>query len=160
MILGKNLSKLIFGSTEIAKVASTEFNPSEANRISLGLDKVASLPYSSETYSSLIGMIKIASNCINSMSGELEAAKGKVEDFEKKASVRIIMDDLIENGLEDEFSVEDKVAELLEKSDDELVIVKEASQLAIKMSHGSLFDGFDKSASQTNKQKEIFQGIL
>lgn len=161
MILGKNLSRLIFGSDSVTtKTASQEFSHEEAIKISHGLEKVASYDYSPETYSSLVEMMKIASKCINSMDSELSNARGSVDDLEKKAEIRTIVDDMVENGLTDSFDVEEKVASLLEKNTDELKMVKEAMSLAVNMSSGNFFE-MDKTASAIdNRKKEIFDGIL
>jgi hypothetical protein len=161
MILGKNLSRLIFGSdSETTKTASQEFSHEEVIKISQGLEKVASYDYSPETYSSLIGMMKIASKCKNSMDSELSNVRESVQELEKKAEIRIIIDDMVENGLTDSFDVEEKVASLLKKDDSELKMVKEAMSLAINMSSGNFFEDMDKTASASNRRKEIFEGIL
>jgi len=160
MILGKNLSRLIFGSdSETTKTASQEFSHEEAIKISQGLEKVASYNYNPETYSSLIEMMKIASKCINSMDSELSNARESVQELEKKAEIRTIIDDMVENGLTDSFDVEEKVASLLTKDTSELKMVKEAMSLAVNMSSGNFFEEMDKTASST-KRKEIFEGIL
>ena len=147
MILGKNLSELIFGSTSITKEASLD-----NKNIAQGLEKVSSLPLNPETYPALMGMLKIASQAITKMDTE-------IKDFEKKAEVRIIVDDLIENGLTDAYDVEEKVSSLLTKSAEELVTVKEAIKLSSVIVKGELFEGLDKTASD-NRRKNMFDGIL
>jgi len=150
MVLGKNLSRLIFGDgtpSSIAKTASLD-----PIHISDGLDKVAGLPYNPQTYQALMGMLKIASESISKLDSNLK-------DLEKKAEVRVIVDDLIENGLTDEFDVEEKVANLLEKTPSELATVREAIKLSSVMVQGNLFDSMDKVAN-SKQRKDMFEGIL
>jgi hypothetical protein len=157
MTLGKNLSRLIFGESESTKIASEEF---DAVEISEGLTKVAEMPYNPSTYSSLAGMLKIASQCIDSLNEELQSNKNLVGEFEKKAEVRIIVDDMINNGLTDEYNVEDKISSLLEKDASELKIVREAVKLSADLKFGSLFEGIDKTASENITKRSMFDGML
>lgn len=150
MVLGKNLSKLIFGDTENIKTASLTEDPIH---IAEGLMKVASLPYNPQTYQSLQGMLKIASQAIIDMDKNLK-------DLEKKAEVRIIVDDMIDKGLTDEFDVEEKVASLMNKSKEELEAVKLAVDYSSAIVQGNLFDGFDKTAEENKRKKEMFEGVV
>ena len=148
MVLGKNLSRLIFGDgSTITKEASLD-----PEKIANGLEKVASLPLNPSTYPDLMGMLKIASQCINKMNSE-------IADFEKKAEVRVIMDDLVNNGITDEFDIEDKIDSLMSKSAGELETVREAIKLSTVMTQGNMFDGFEKSAS-SNARKSMFDGLI
>jgi len=148
MVLGKNLSRLIFGDAGngVTKVASLD-----PKNIAKGLEKVAGLPLNPSTYPDLMGMLKIASQCINTMDAE-------IHNFEKKAEVRVIIDDLVNNGITDEFDVEEKIASLMSKNGQELDTVKEAIKLSSIMADGKLFDDFEKSAGSS--QKNMFDGIL
>lgn len=160
MILGTNLSKLIFGEpkTEQTKTASHEFDVAS---IYSGLEKVADFEYNPETYASLRGMLKIASQCMKALEQESKTLQNSVSEFEKKAEVRIILDDMIENGLTDEFEIEDKVESLLSKSASELETVKEAVKLSYSSNVASLFDDVDKTASiETSNKRELFAGII
>jgi hypothetical protein len=150
MVLGTNLSRLIFGDNTNSSIEKTASE--DPIHIADGLSKVASLPYNPSTYQALQSMLKIASESIVKMDSELKG-------LEKKAEVRIIVDDLIENGLTDEFDVEEKVASLLKKSSEELNTVKEAIKLSSVIVQGNLFDGMDKAASSASR-KEMFEGIL
>ena len=150
MVLGTNLSRLIFGDETHSSITKTASE--DPIHIAEGLSKVASLPYDPSTYHALQGMLKIASEAIVRMDNNLK-------DLEKKAEVRIIIDDMVEHGLTDEFDVEEKVASLLKKTPEELNTVKEAIKLSSVIVQGNLFDEMDKTAASTAK-KEMFEGIL
>jgi hypothetical protein len=151
MVLGKNLSRLIFGDETPSSITKTASE--DPIHIAEGLSKVASLPYNPATYQALQGMLKIASEALVSLDKDLKS-------MEKKAEVRTIVDDLIEHGLTDEYDVEEKIATLLDKTPEELNTVKEAIKLSSVIIQGELFEGMDKSSSLQSRKKEMFEGIL
>ena len=153
MILGRNLTDLIFGKIEHTKVSSQNF---DIDGISAGLEKVAS----KSTNPAVSNMIKVAGQCIDSLKCELESSKKLVSEFEKKAEVRSIIDNMVEFGLTDEYSIEDKVASLLTKTAEELKTMRAAIVLTSELSNGSLFDGFEKAAESTHAGTSMFDGII
>ena len=159
MILGKNLSRVIFGDAESTKTASNGFNAKEAANISQGLVKVSSMQPDPATIPALMGMMKIAANCINSMSEQLVEVKSSNDELEKRAEVRVIVDDMINNGLADEFDMDGKIASLLDKDINELKLVKEAVGLSIDMRHGNFFEDMGKTA-EIKQRKGLFEGII
>ena len=159
MILGMNLSRLIFGTdSESTKTSSQEFSSTEITKISQGLEKVASLPHNPDTYPYLMGMLKVASKCINSMSTELSQVKESVNQLEKKAEVRAIIEDMVNHGMTDEFDVEEKVAKLLSKDVQQINTIKEAIKLSASIRHGNLFDDFEKGTASS--KQGMFDGLL
>ena len=152
MLLGENLSKLIFGD-EQQKTASHVFDYDDAVKIADGLSKIASIEVDPSTYPSLVEVVKTASACIRELSSGLE-------DLRKEAEIRTIIDDMINIGLTDETNVVEKIAELKTKSPQELTIVKEAMKMGSFIKEGGdLFQGFEENTGAPKKQG-MFEGIL
>jgi len=162
MLLGKNISKLIYGDENWSiKTSSQSHDSADAVAYCNGLEKVSSMPLNPETYPSLMGMLKEASEFIRNMDSELKQKNNALDEFEKKAEIRSIIDDMIESGLTDEYNVEEKVAELLTKDRSELKPIKEAVKISGQIGIGNLFDNIESSMQgQPAGRHELFDGIL
>lgn len=153
VILGENLSRLVFGSGH-EKTSSQSFAHDDAIKIANGLSKVASMEVSPSTYPSLIEVMKIASSCIMSMDVELESIR-------KEAQVRIILDDMINNGLTGDEDLVEKVAELKSKSNEELNTYREAIKLSYFMRDGGdLFQTSNDSINSSPAKRGMFEGVV
>ena len=124
-----NIGRLILEhSNSVIKTAelknTSEPNIDDAKKISGGLAKIASIPYSEKSYSSVQEIMKIASQCIGELANSLESVKIKSSELEKAAEVRILLDDMINSGTVDEFNIHEKVAELMKKNEKQLDIIK------------------------------------
>lgn len=159
------LDSISSGSPAIQKTASVnKYTSEEATRISQGLTKIATLPYKAEAFQSTQEMMKIAAECLGALVQKLESTTQQVANFEKAASVRVLIDTMVDNGLIDKDDVQEKVAELVQKSDRELEIVKEAIKLASRRDRaGGIFE-FDKTASdgpvKSDDKRGMFDGVL
>lgn len=134
MVFNGNIGQIILkhlasdGQTE--KIASEEFSSEEAVKISTGLAKVASYPYSEEVYSSVQEIMKIAASCISNATETLKSVQVRNQGLEKAAEVRCLLDEMIRTGMVDETGIEEKVAELMKKDSHGLEVIKEASKIA------------------------------
>lgn len=159
-----NVGRLILEQIATEKTASVKtertYSP-KASKISDGLFKIASLPYKEEVYNSVQEVMKIASKCINELSSSLKQTESKNSELEKAAEVRVIIDDMIRLGAIDEYSVEEKVAELITKDSHHLEIVKEAVKMSQGVGGGGRFFEFEKEASVgTDSKSGMFDEIL
>jgi DNA-directed RNA polymerase subunit F len=158
------LDSISSGSPAINKTASVKYTSEETARISRGLTKVASLPYKTEAYQSTQEMMKIAAECLDALVQKLESAEKQVSNFEKAASIRGLIDLMVDNGLIDKGDVQEKIAELVPKSARELEIIKEAVKLASRRERaGGIFE-FDKTAGEdstkSTDKRGMFDGVL
>lgn len=156
------LSYLTPGQPTTEKTASESYTPEEAKKISEGLAKVASFPCKEEVYTSVQGMMKIASDCLAYMTESLNSVQERNTGLEKVAQVRLILDDLIHSGLvSDDNDAEEKIAELMKKDEKGLEVIKEAIKLAQNGEGESLI--FEKAANDTSepgKKGGMFDGVL
>ena len=151
MIYGKNIGRIILNDLAHTKVASPADQLGDAIHISDGLEKVASYSLNGSTETSVKEIMKIASGCIKGL-------VSKIEEMNKVASVTSLADSMLEKGMIDNASLQDKVAELMKKDDRELSIIKEA----INLFNDQSFSLFEKQASgQTVRHKPgMFSSVM
>lgn len=166
MAYTRNIGELILSHLakdgQVEKTASEEFSSDEAKKISTGLTKIASLPCNEEVYSSVQEIMKIAAECIINVSETLKSVKERNGGLEKAAEVRCLLDEMIHTGLIDESSIEEKVAELMQKEKRDLDIIKEATKIAHSGKGESLI--FQKVANEQPADKTgkggMFDSVL
>jgi len=148
-------------STENTEKIASNINFNEAKKISEGLFKIASYPYNENVYGSIQEIMKIASNCISSLLQTLKTSNSQVVELEKAAEIRCLLDDMIKNGLVSDNNVEEKIAELMKKDHNNLLILKEAIKLANnKESESLIFEQNTNEGSKSRIKRGIFDGIL
>ena len=150
---GTNVGNLILEhEVDIFTTKTASLNESPITVVD-SLDKLAGLNFSSEkSIVAVKGILKIASA---TLSGLIE----KNQSMEKSAQIRSLIDDMVEKGLVDSDSVEEKIAELMEKNSEELSIVKEATKMIIQSNGAGLFEKIS-SASDTPEEKSMFDDVL
>lgn len=158
--LGRIILDTIAGNNPIEKSASSGYKIEEANKISEGLAKVASLPYrGDEAFNATREMMKIASDCISSIVSSLKAKEARVADLEKAAEVRCIVDEMVDSGMMDKSEINEKVAELIKKSSHDLEVTKEAIKLASKSKGSNVF--FEAGESDSSHEKRgMFDEVI
>jgi len=166
MVFNQNIGKIILshlakdGQTE--KTASEKFSSEEAKKISTGLAKVASYPCNEEVYASVQEIMKIAANCIDSITETLKSVQERNSGLEKAAEVRCLLDDMIRTGMVDDSDVEEKIAELMKKDSHGLEVIKEASKIAQGGKGESLI--FEKVANEQpggkTEKRGMFDSVL
>ncbi len=135
-------------------IVKTAYDQSEAKNISFGLQKVASLPYSPDVYTSVQEMMKLASKCLQESVNEIERLQARSAHLEKVAKVRSVIDEMFELGLIEADDVEQKIAELMKKDERGIEIVKTAMGLVKSRPNGNVFFEFDKNASESEQRAE------
>jgi len=165
MLPKTNIGRLILESVTprepTVKTASLKYDVDATVKISEGLIKIASIPYKEEVYGNVQEMLKIAAECMKEVSASLHDSQVKNTDFEKAAEVRILLDDMIENGLVSEEDFEEKIAELLKKDEKDLSIIKEAVKISQNKEGCNVF--FEKSAENeggSTEKRGMFDGVL
>lgn len=163
MLNNTNIGRLILESisqSQTAKTASKKFDTSEAKKISEGLKKVASYPYKESVYDSVKEIMKIAADLIDHANETISNIESHNCDLEKAAEVRVVIDDMLNYGLIDEGSFQEKLSELLEKDKTELEIVKNAIDMIKCSKSENIF--FDKNAQYktASGKRGIFDGVL
>ena len=159
-----NIGRLILDNVETEKTAEKKNTGKvciEAKRISVGLTKVAGLPYNEEVYRSVQEMLKIASSCMTDLVQSFESVENRNSELEKVADIRVVVEDMASLGKIDEYNAEEKVAELMQKSDRELSIIKEATKMVLNGNDGNKFFELEKDANVSTSQKVgMFEGLL
>lgn len=160
-----NIGRLILEhSSSVIKTAELKNNNKpdikDAKKISNGLAKIASIPYSEKSYASVQAIMKIASECIGELVNSLESTKLKASEFEKAAEVRILLDDMINSGSVDEFNIHEKIAELMKKNERQLDIIKEATKMIKGGKSENIFFEIEKDAATSSIKKEMFSGVI
>lgn len=160
-----NISRLILEHLQTEKTANkkctSKVHAEDARRISSGLKKVAELPYKESVYNSVQEMMKIASGYMIDLVDTLESVNTRNSDLEKAAEIRILIDDMAKFGSIDEYNVEEKVSELMNKTAHELSIIKEAIKMVQNGKNGYTFFELDKEASSTlHVKKGMFDGVF
>jgi hypothetical protein len=150
MIVGKNIGRIILD--DLSKVASRVDKLSEAIHISDGLEKVASFSLNESTEFSVREMIKTASSCIKDL-------VGVINSMNKEASVKSLVGSMVDRGMIDSESFQEKVAELMKKDDRELSIIKEATQLYNRNSF-SLFEKQASCAINNDRKPGMFASVM
>jgi len=162
MIFNQNIGRIILSHLasdgQAEKTASEKISSEEAKKISTGLAKVASFPCNEEVYGSVQEIMKVAANCIDSLSETLKSVEERNTGLEKAAEVRCLLDDMIRYGVVDETDVEEKVAELMKKDGKNLEIIKEATKIAQSGKGESLI--FEKTANETPDGKTVKRGMF
>ena len=158
-----NIGRIRLEHSSGIKTASKKNNETpdfdEASKVSEGLAKVASYPYSESTYTSVQEIMKIASERIGQLVDSLKSTIAKASELEKAAEVRILLDDMINNGSIDEMDIKEKVAKLMNKTPRELEIIKAASEMIDSGREGNIFFELEKNASVPGK-RDMFSGVV
>jgi hypothetical protein len=144
----------------IEKVASEKIDKAEAKKISIGLMKVASLPYKEAAYNSVQEIMKIASASLDSLLNELDDRDNKINQLTKVAEVRGVIDSMIDRKLIEHSDIQIKTAELLKKNEHDLEIIKEAIALGSITSKNIFFEEVEKTASDKIEKRGIFDSVL
>lgn len=147
----------------IVKTASSRFSIDDATKISQGLAKVASYPYKEEVYSSAQEMMKIASDCLSSMASSLIATQARIDELEKAAAIRSVIDQMVASGITDESDIHEKIAKLSKKTPHELEVVKEAVDMAARAKGANVFfedDSGSSGGSVGDEKRSIFDGVF
>ena len=164
VLKGTDLGSLIYGhindQEKTAGLKNKQPSTGEAVKISEGLAKIASLPYNEEAYRSVQEMMKTASKCIGELTKSIESINSRNSDLEKAADVRSMLDGMIDLGAVDEFSVQEKVAELMSKDSRQIEIIKEAMNLLKDGKEGNVFFEIDKTAGISDNKKGMFDGVI
>ena len=160
-----DIGRLILDSISTEKTAESKDSKAPdvdgARKISDGLAKVAALPYKEEVYNSVQEIMKIASATISELAESFETIKNRTSELEKAAEVRSMIDDMIKIGSVDEFNIDDKVAELMGKTAEQLEVTKEAMKLIKSGKQGNVFDETEKNASYNPSDKKgMFDSII
>lgn len=160
-----NLGRLILEEISTEKTAESIPNTGafvdDAKKISEGLNKIAEYPYKEDVYKNVQEMMKMASECINDITGSLESVQRRNSDLEKVAEIRTIIDDMVNMGQVDEYNAHEKIAELVNKSQNELDIIKEAMKMVQNGNEGNVFFEIEKEASADNSTKKgMFDGVI
>ena len=160
-----DIGRLILDNLSMEKAAeskkSKDLNVDDAKRISVGLAKVASLPYKEEVYNSVQEIMKIASETIDDLADSFKSIQNRTFELEKAAEVRSLIDELVKIGSVDEFNVEEKIAELMKKTSRQLEVTKEAMKLMKEGREGNIFDNIEKNASTSpDNKKGMFDSII
>jgi hypothetical protein len=142
------------------KTSSVSYSHDDAIKIAQGLSKVASFPYKEEAYQSTKEMMKIASQCIESMVHNLEESQARVQELEKAASVRNLLDDMLNAGMTDDSDVHEKIAELSKKTPRELEVIKEAIKLAAHGKGMRFFEEAKDSDGSSMVKRGMFDDII
>lgn len=160
---GVGLKELIYGKGEgsFDKLSSQAVDKNSMEIVS-GLEKVASMHQAPDSWDSITKLIKAASLCISRLKAENERVVASNVDLEKKAHVKAVIEDMVDAGLVDDSNVESEVERLMSKTAAEIEVFNKALEMNMSMSCGSLFDGFEKEASQSTPQnkKDIFNGLI
>ena len=153
-----NLSTEKTAESKTCNVTSVE----DAKKISGGLAKIASLPYKEEVYNSVQEIMKIASEVIGELAESFESSQNRTSELEKAAEVRSLIDEMVKIGSVDEYNVDEKVVELMKKSDHQLSITKEAMKLVKDGKEGNVFfDETEKNASvSSDTRKGMFDSVI
>ena len=117
------------------------------------LEKAAALPYESSTREAIAGLMKLAST-------ELQKMKDEVAYLTKVATIRSMIDDMVEIGLISKSDVFEKSAELIKKDERGLEIVKEAMHLAGSKARNIFDASEDSSGSGPAQKREMFEGCF
>lgn len=145
-----NIGKLILASVmggESEKRASTKVDVSEIRKVSGDLVKVAGLPYKEDVYHSVQELVKIAAEFLKESADELEASMARRVELEKAMEMRSILDDMVHYGILDPTEAEEKVAELSQKTMQEIEVVKTAVDMIKSGKNGSDLFETEKTAS-------------
>ena len=84
----------------------------------------------------------------------------KNEMMEKSADVKELLDDMISSGLVGDSDVEKKASELLNKSHDELAIIREAIKLASGNRSGESIFEDTSSGQEFSSERGMFNSIM
>ena len=136
---------------------------SSVRKISQGLAKIAALPYKEEVYNSVQEIMKIASETFGEFADSFKTVQDQASNLEKAAEVRSLIDEMVKVGAVDEFNIEDKVVELMEKTSEQLEVTKEAMKLVKEGRDGNIFsDETEKDAgfSSSGEKKGMFDNVI
>ncbi len=150
------LESVIGGATE--KKASSNVDVSEIRRVSGDLVKVAGLPYKEEVYQSVQELVKVAAEYLKEAADQIDDSNKKQQDLEKAMEMRSIIDDMIHYGILDSDDIESKVAELSNKTLEQIEIVKTAVGMLKSGKTGTALFELDKTAAPQGK-RGMFDGV-
>jgi hypothetical protein len=152
LIYGKNIGRIILDDLAHTKLASPADQRDEALYISDGLEKIASFSLNETTEMSVKEIMKIASGCIKGL-------VSKIDGMNKTATVTSLAKSMLDKGMIDNASLQDKVAELMKKDDREISIIKEAISLVDDKSF-SLFEKQASVSGSTNQKRGMFASVM
>ena len=158
-----NIGRLILnsisdGATE--KRASAKVDVSEIRKVSGDLEKIANLPYHEDVYRSVQELIKTAAEYLNDSASELESSMSRQAELEKAMEMRSVLDDMIHYGILDPNDAEEKVAELSQKTSQEIEIVKTAVDMIKSGKSGSALFELDKTAAVSDGRRGMFDDVF
>ena len=159
-IIGRVIMDFI-GDHSTEKTAAPEaIDLEDVRTASESLSKLASLPYNDAAYEATQGVMKVASDILAEAAQTIEVSNKRVGDLEKFAEIHSIIDEMIEGGMIDKGDVREKVAELLEKED--LDVVKKA--MAMVQGKGKSQDIFfhfdDGDGSEGHEKRGMFDQVI
>jgi hypothetical protein len=158
-----NIGRLILEHSSMEKAANKNqnFDASEAVKIASGLAKIASYPYSEQVYNSVQEMMKMASECLSNLKSAFDRVEKEKCELQKMAEVRCVVEDMALNGMIGEHEIREKVAELMQKNNHQLEVIKEATKLASGGKSINVF--FNEDTPQSSKgmtKRGMFDPIL
>jgi len=143
----------------VEKTASKVLSLDDVRKASDSLEKLAALPYKPEAYEATQGIMKLASEILDEAAKSLEDANKRVSDLEKFAEIHSIIDEMLEGGMLDKSEARDKIAELLQKEN--LEVVKQAmTMIKGKKSGNMFFDSEDGDTSSGHEKRGMFDGVI
>jgi len=157
--IGRVIMEFINHDHSVEKTASVKmFDLEEAQKTSASLEKLASLPYKQEAYEATQGIMKIASEIMSEAARAIESSNKRISDLEKFAEIHSIIDEMIEDGMIDKGDTREKIAELLQKKD--LDVVKQAMEMIKGKSGNIFFETEDTNTSGGHEKRGMFDGVI
>ena len=104
--------------------------------------------------------MKFAAACISEAVSSLESTQVRSAGLEKAAGVRVILEDMVNAGLVNEDDLEEKVAELMEKDEHQLQVVREAIKLSGKGGNVFFVNESEKTAGDKSEKPGMFDGVV
>ncbi len=159
-----DIGRLILDNLSTEKTAESKIKnePSieDVSKISRGLSKIASLPYKEEAYNSVQEIMKIASETIGEFVESFKSIQDRTLELEKAAEVRSLIDEMVKMGSINEFNVDEKVAEFIGKTPEQLEVTKEAMKMIKDGKEGNVFDESEKNAEYSDSGKGMFDSVI
>lgn len=145
----KTIGRIILDDLSNTKSASSIDHLEEAVYISDGLNKIASFSLNESTEISVKEIMKIASGCIKDL-------VKVVKEMQKEASVKSLTKLMLDKGMINSNSFQEKVSELMKKDNNELSIIKET----VDLYGGKSFSLFEKQASSSVTKLGMFDSVM
>jgi hypothetical protein len=157
--IGRVIMEYINHDNSVEKTASkSAVDISEVRKASQSLEKLASLPYNHEAYEATQGVMKIASDMLLQAAQAIEDSKREISGLKKFAEVHSIIDEMLDSGLVDKSDAREKIAELLQKEN--LEVVKQAMSM-VRGKSGNIFFDIDSVDSGSGHEKRgMFDDVI